>query len=57
MIIAFGKKLQRAVIISLFGLYLVFNVTAAYKIPCNRTEMKALKTALLCGAWQAAQKC
>ena len=57
MIIAFGKKMQRAVIISLFGLYLVFNVAAAYKKPCNRTEKEALKTALLCDLWQVAQKC
>lgn len=47
--------MQRAVIISLLGLYLVFNVTAVYEKPCNRTEKEALKTALLCGVWQVAQ--
>lgn len=46
-----GSHIQKS------GLYLVFNVTAVYEKPCNRTEKEALKTALLCGAWQAAQKC
>ena len=35
--------MQRAVIIDLLGLYLVLNVTAAYKKPYNRTEREALK--------------
>lgn len=35
--------MQRTVIISFLGLYLVFNVTAAYKKPYNRTEREALK--------------